>query len=148
MTWYVWPTAKNLKGVDSKDILDTSLRSGDPINPEINSDDAHEEQVPENVATDPTTEKNACVNMHADLCKARVILSYRTRQLKNKISDVWVNSQRASGRKVGCYHCYYIFRDCVPQMFVISYSVTDCIYIPGNPGFCFHCYCAVYDEFK
>ena len=29
-----------------------------------------------------------------------------------------------------------------------SYSVTYCIYIPGNPGFCFHYYCAVYDEFK
>ena len=31
-------------------------------------------------------------------------------------------------------------------MFVISYSVTCCIYIPGKPGFCFHYYCAFYDE--
>ena len=33
-------------------------------------------------------------------------------------------------------------------MFVTSYSVTYCIYIPGKPGFCFHYYCAIYDEFK
>ena len=35
-------------------------------------------------------------------------------------------------------------------MFVTSYSVTYCIYIPGKPGFCFHyyMYCAVYDECK
>ena len=31
-------------------------------------------------------------------------------------------------------------------MFVTSYSVTFCIYVPGKPGICFHCYCAVYDE--
>ena len=45
-------------------------------------------------------------------------------------------------------HCYHIFRGCVPEMFVTSYSVTYCIYIPGKPGFCFQFYCAVYDEFK
>ena len=39
-------------------------------------------------------------------------------------------------------------RGCVPEMFVTSYSVTYCIYIPGKPGFCFHYYCAVYDECK
>ena len=33
-------------------------------------------------------------------------------------------------------------------MFVTSYSITYCIYIPGKPGFCFHYYCAVYDECK
>ena len=33
-------------------------------------------------------------------------------------------------------------------MFVISYSVTYCIYIPGKPGICFRYYCAVYDECK
>ena len=43
---------------------------------------------------------------------------------------------------------YHIFRGCVPEMFVTSYSVIYCIYIPGKPGFCFHCYCAVYDECK
>ena len=40
------------------------------------------------------------------------------------------------------------FRGCVPEMFVTSYSVTYCIYIPGKPGFCFHHYCADYDECK
>ena len=40
------------------------------------------------------------------------------------------------------------FRGCVSEMFVISYSVTSCIYIPGKPGFRFHYYCAVYDECK
>ena len=33
-------------------------------------------------------------------------------------------------------------------MFVTSYSVTYCIYIPGKPGICFNYYCAVYDECK
>ena len=28
-------------------------------------------------------------------------------------------------------HCYHIFRGCVPEMFVASFSVTYCIYIPG-----------------
>ena len=45
-------------------------------------------------------------------------------------------------------HCYHIFRGCVPEMFVTSYSVTYCIYVPGKPGICFHYYCAVYDECK
>ena len=40
------------------------------------------------------------------------------------------------------------FRRCVSEMFVTSYFVTYCIYIPGKPGICFHCYCAVYDECK
>ena len=40
------------------------------------------------------------------------------------------------------------FRGCVSEMFVTSYSVTYCIYIPGKPGICFHYYCAVYDECK
>ena len=35
-------------------------------------------------------------------------------------------------------------RGWVPEMFVTSYSVTYCIYVPGNPGICFH-YCAVYE---
>ena len=33
-------------------------------------------------------------------------------------------------------------------MFVTSYSVTYCIYVPGKPGIYFHYYCAVYDECK
>ena len=37
------------------------------------------------------------------------------------------------------------FRGCVPEMFVASYSVTYCIYLPGKPGICFHHYCAVYE---
>ena len=40
------------------------------------------------------------------------------------------------------------FRGCVSEMFVTSYFVTYCIYIPGKPGICFHYYCAVYDECK
>ena len=40
------------------------------------------------------------------------------------------------------------FRSCVPEMFVTSYSVTYCIYIPGKRGLCFHYYCAVNDECK
>ena len=42
----------------------------------------------------------------------------------------------------------YFFRGCVPEMFVTSYSVTYCICVPGEPGVCFHYYCAVYDECK
>ena len=34
------------------------------------------------------------------------------------------------------------FGGCVPEMSITSYSVTNCIYIPGKPGFCFHYYCA------
>ena len=37
-------------------------------------------------------------------------------------------------------------RGCVPEMFVQSYSVTYCIYVPGKPGLCFHYHCAAYDE--
>ena len=40
------------------------------------------------------------------------------------------------------------FRGCVPEMFVTSYSVTYCIYIPEKPGFRFYYYCADYDECK
>ena len=40
------------------------------------------------------------------------------------------------------------FRGCVSEMFVTSYSVTYCIYIPGKLGFCSHHYCAVHDECK
>ena len=40
------------------------------------------------------------------------------------------------------------FRGCVPEMFVTSYSVTYCIYVPGKPGICCHYYCEVYDECK
>ena len=40
------------------------------------------------------------------------------------------------------------FRGRVSEMFVTSYSVTYCIYIPGKMGFCSHHYCAVYDECK
>ena len=40
------------------------------------------------------------------------------------------------------------FRGRVSEMSVTTYSVTYCIYIPGKLGFCFHHYCAVYDEYK
>ena len=32
---------------------------------------------------------------------------------------------------------FILFRGCVPEMFVTSYSVTYCIYITGKPGICF-----------
>ena len=51
-------------------------------------------------------------------------------------------------RSIHFSHCDHIFRGCVPEMFVISYSVTYCTYVPGKPGICFHYYCAVYDECK
>ena len=40
------------------------------------------------------------------------------------------------------------FCGCVPEMFVTSYSVTYCIYVPGKPGICFSYYCAAYHECK
>ena len=40
------------------------------------------------------------------------------------------------------------FCGCVPEMFVASYSLTYCIYIPGEPRFCLHHYCAVHDVWK
>ena len=44
----------------------------------------------------------------------------------------------SSNRKYQPYPLLSYFRGCVPGMFVTSYSVTYCIYIPGKPGFCFH----------
>ena len=40
------------------------------------------------------------------------------------------------------------FHGYVSEKFVASYSATYCIFIPGKPGFCFHYYCAVYDNCK
>ena len=45
-------------------------------------------------------------------------------------------------------HCYHIFPGCVPEMFITSYDVTHCIWVPEKTGICFHYYCAVYDECK
>ena len=42
----------------------------------------------------------------------------------------------SSNRKYLLTH-YHIFLGCVPEMFVTSYSVNYCIYIPGKPGFLF-----------
>ena len=50
--------------------------------------------------------------------------------------------------KVSTFPIVIFFRGCVPEMFVTSYSVTCCLYVPGKPGICFHHYCAVYDECK
>ena len=50
---------------------------------------------------------------------------------------------------LGCHILTLIYTiGCTPEMFVTSYSVTYCIYIPGKPGICFHHCCAVYDECK
>ena len=50
--------------------------------------------------------------------------------------------------EVSTFPIIIFFRGCVPEMFVTSYSVTYCIYVPRKPGICFHYYCAVYDECK
>ena len=53
--------------------------------------------------------------------------------------------------QIGSIHlsrCYHIFPWLVPEIFVTSYSVTYCIYVPGKPGICFNHYCAVYGECK
>ena len=63
----------------------------------------------------------------------------------------YIYSSRYYHHQIGSIHlshCYHIFRGFVPEMFVISYYVTYCIYVPGKPGICFHHYCAVYDECK
>ena len=42
--------------------------------------------------------------------------------------------------QIGSVHlsyCYHVFRGCVLEMFVTSYSVTYCIYVPGKPGIYF-----------
>ena len=39
-------------------------------------------------------------------------------------------------------------RGCVPEMFVVSYAVIYCIYIPGKLWFCLRCYSAIYDVCK
>ena len=41
-------------------------------------------------------------------------------------------------------HCCHIFRGCVSEMVVLSYSVIYYIYIPGTLGPCFHYWCSVY----
>ena len=46
------------------------------------------------------------------------------------------------------YWCTELKVDLTHPWLVTSYSVTYCIYAPGKPGICFHCYCAVYDECK
>ena len=65
--------------------------------------------------------------------------------------DIYIYSSCYYHHQIGSIHlshCYHIFRGCVPEMFVTSYSVTYCIYVPGKPGICFHYHCAVYDECK
>ena len=44
---------------------------------------------------------------------------------------------------------YFIFfHGNVCDLVMATHSVTYCIYIAVKPGFCFHCYCAVYAEYK
>ena len=45
-------------------------------------------------------------------------------------------------------HCYHIFPWLCAWYVCYIIFVAYYIYIPGKPGFCFHYYCAVYDEFK
>ena len=75
--------------------------------------------------------------------------------LKFSLICVWINGW-VNNREAGIlrrYRAHYdiivmFCRGCVPEMFVTSYSVTYCIYVPGKPGICFHYYCAVYDDCK
>ena len=45
-------------------------------------------------------------------------------------------------------HCCHIFRGCVSEMVVLSYSVIYYKYVPGTLGPCFHHWCSVYDICK
>ena len=48
--------------------------------------------------------------------------------------------------EVSTFSIVIIFsRGCVPEMYVTSYFITYCKYIPGKPGMCFNHYCAAYD---
>ena len=67
------------------------------------------------------------------------------------VSWNWLDrSRRKYNNNYGTHlsHCYHIFRGCVPEMFVTSYSITYCTYVLGKLGIFFHYYCAVYDECK
>ena len=70
----------------------------------------------------------------------------------NILGFVWSTGYTYSScfyhHQIGSINLITFFRSCVPEMFVTSYSVTYCIYIPGKPGFRFDYYYAVYDECK
>ena len=74
---YVRANRKKLKVVDSNDIL--GPRPGDRTPADMSDHDGHEEKTP---TADSTTEKMP-VYINDDLCKARAILAFRARQLKN-----------------------------------------------------------------
>ena len=61
---------------------------------------------------------------------------------------IYITLLSSTNRKYKSFSLSYFFRGCVPEMFITSYSVTYCIYIPGKPGFCFYHYCPVYDWCK
>ena len=59
--------------------------------------------------------------------------------------DALIQFAQFSGDMWNVYHWPIPLQN---TLFVISYSVTYCVYIPGKPGFCVHYCCAVYDECK
>ena len=59
-----------------------------------------------------------------------------------------VVSNNKHGKVATTSNCFIFFRGCVPEMFVTSYAVAYCIYVPGKPGICFYYSCAVYDRCK
>ena len=60
---------------------------------------------------------------------------FQYRRLKGYIySSCYYHHQIGS---IHLSHCYHIFRGCVPEIFVTSYSVTCCIYVPRRPGIVF-----------
>ena len=58
-----------------------------------------------------------------------------------KLLEGFIYSSCCYHHQIGSIHlsdCYHIFRGCVSEMFVTSYSVPYCIYIPRKLGICFH----------
>ena len=66
---------------------------------------------------------------------------FSSRWVKGNIYSSWYYHHKIGS--IHLSHCYHIFRGCVPEVFVTSYSVTYCINVPGKPS-----YYAVYDECK
>ena len=105
---------------------------------------------------------NVCRVSCGDMFNMLLVLSITFLQYKGLYVFNWPISVLGDWKDISIAHVIIIiksevstfpiviifFRGCVPEMFVTSYSVTYCIYVPGKPGICFYYYCAVYDEFK
>ena len=53
-----------------------------------------------------------------------------------------------SNRKYPPFPLLSYFSVVVCLRYLLHHMVTNCLYVPGKPGICFHYYCAVYDECK